>query len=127
MQSKQEPDILFNMHSMNTKVMKMKFINERIYWHGTGRISNCLNRLLQEVLGCAPAIILTIFFCKVKNFLLLEELPPRIIPYFITVHNINTRLKLKLHKPTAGLTKYQGGAYYNSINIYKKSQMILLN
>jgi len=29
--------------------------------------SNCLNRLLNEVLGCAPAIILTIFFCNIKN------------------------------------------------------------
>ena len=29
---------------------------------------NCLNGLLQEVLDCAPAVILTIFFCKVKNF-----------------------------------------------------------
>ena len=84
MQSKQEPDILFNMHSINIKVMKMKFFNEHIYWHGKSRISNCLNRLLQEILGCAPAIILMIFFCKVKNFPLLEELPPKIIPYFIT-------------------------------------------
>jgi hypothetical protein len=45
--------------------------------------SNCLNRLLHEVLDCAPAIILTIFFCNVKIFPLLEELPPKIIPYFI--------------------------------------------
>jgi len=37
-----------------------------------------------------------------------------------TVHNINTRLKLKLHKPTARLTMYQRSAYYNSINIYNK-------
>jgi len=46
--------------------------------------SNCLNRLLNEVLGCAPAIILTIFFCNMKIFPLLEELPQKIIPYFIT-------------------------------------------
>jgi len=39
----------------------MNFINEIIYWLGTGRIFNCLNRFLQEVLGCAPAIILTVF------------------------------------------------------------------
>ena len=26
----------------------MKFINESIYWHGTGRISNCLNSLLRN-------------------------------------------------------------------------------
>ena len=35
-------------------------------------------------MGCAPAINLTIFFCKVKIFLLLEELLQKIIPYFIT-------------------------------------------
>ena len=62
----------------------MHLINESIYWYGTCRISTCLNRLLRQVLGCAPAIILTIFFCKVKNFPLLEELPQKIIPYFIT-------------------------------------------
>jgi hypothetical protein len=35
-----------------------------------------LFRLLHEVLGCAPAIVLTIFVCKVKVFPLLEQLPP---------------------------------------------------
>ena len=30
------------------------------------KFRNCLNRLLHEIQGCAPAIILTIFFCKVK-------------------------------------------------------------
>ena len=54
----------------------MKLINENIlYWHGTGRISNCLNRLIHESLGCAPSIILKIFFCKAKIFLLLEVTP----------------------------------------------------
>jgi len=37
-----------------------------------------------------------------------------------SVHNINSRLKLKLHKPTARLTMYERSAYYNSINIYNK-------
>jgi hypothetical protein len=37
-----------------------------------------------------------------------------------SVHNINTRLKLKLHKPTARLSMYQRSTYYNSINIYNK-------
>jgi hypothetical protein len=37
-----------------------------------------------------------------------------------SVQNINTRLKLKMHKPTAKLTMYQRSAYYNSINIYDK-------
>jgi len=56
-------------------------------WHGTGRISNCLNRLLHEVLGFAPATILRIFCCEVTIFQLLEGLPQKIIPYFITEWN----------------------------------------
>ena len=48
-------------------------MNESMYWHVTGRISDCLYRLLHKVLGCAPATILMIFYCKVKIFLLLEE------------------------------------------------------
>jgi len=55
--------------------LTMKFIKESICWHETGRTSVCLNRLLREVLGCAPAKILISFFCKVKIFPLLEELP----------------------------------------------------
>jgi len=43
-----------------------------------------------------------------------------IFTFDTSVHNINTRLKLKLHKPTARLTMYQKSAYYNSINIYNK-------
>jgi len=63
--------------------MMVKFIIESVYWNGTGKISSCLNRLLQEVLGCASAINLTISFFNVKIFPLLEELPKQIIPYFI--------------------------------------------
>jgi len=37
-----------------------------------------------------------------------------------SVHNINTRRKLKLHKPAARLTMYQRSVYFNSINIYNK-------
>jgi hypothetical protein len=55
-----------------------------IYWHGKRRNSYCLNRLLHEVMGCVPAIILMIFFCKVKIFPLLGELSQKIIRYFIT-------------------------------------------
>jgi hypothetical protein len=47
----------------------MKVINESIDSHGTGKISNCLNRVVPEVPGCATAII---FFCKVKIFPLLD-------------------------------------------------------
>jgi hypothetical protein len=52
-------------------------MNIYIYWLGTGKISNFLNSLVHEVLGCAKIIILMIFFCKVKIFLLLDELPPK--------------------------------------------------
>ena len=69
----------------NFLLLTMKFINDTIYWTGTGKISSCLHRLLQEDLACAPAIILKTVFCKVKIFPLLEELPNKIIPYFITV------------------------------------------
>jgi hypothetical protein len=37
-----------------------------------------------------------------------------------SVYNINTRLKLKLHKPAVRLSMYQRSTYYNSINIYNK-------
>jgi hypothetical protein len=43
-----------------------------------GGVSNRLNRLLHEVLGCAAGIILVIFFCKIKIFPLLEELPQKL-------------------------------------------------
>jgi len=62
----------------------MQLINGSIQRHGTDIISNYLNRLLHEFLGCAPFIILTIFFCKVKVFSLLEKLPQEIVPYLIT-------------------------------------------
>ena len=48
---------------------------------------SCLNRLMQEVRGCAPAVILTILFCKVKIFPLLVELLQKIISYFIIEQN----------------------------------------
>jgi hypothetical protein len=44
----------------------MKFVNENIYWHGTGQVSDFLNR---------PAIIVTILFFEVNIFPLLDELP----------------------------------------------------
>jgi hypothetical protein len=36
------------------------------------------------------------------------------------VHNINTRCKLKLHKPVTRLTVYQRSVCYNSMHIYNK-------
>ena len=37
-----------------------------------------------------------------------------------SVHNINTRLRLELHKPLVKLKMCQCSSYYNCINIYNK-------
>jgi hypothetical protein len=57
--------------SKNVSNLLIKFINDGMYWHWAGRISECINRLLHEVLCCAPSVILTILFCKMKIFPLL--------------------------------------------------------
>ena len=92
------------------------FINESVYWHGTGRISDSLNRLLHDVLGCTPAIILPIFFCKVKIFSLLPELPQKIIPGFIIERKYAQSIDFKSvnvtdmdHQPN-GMTFVQHGS-----------------
>jgi len=66
----------------------MKLINECIYWHGTGRISNSLNRLLHEVLGCATAIILIILFCKVKNLPVVGIVTPKNYSIFYNIWKV---------------------------------------
>jgi hypothetical protein len=60
----------------------MRVINESIYLHETGGISNCQNRSLHEVLDCAPAIILNFFFLYGEG-LPIEELLQNFIPYLI--------------------------------------------
>jgi len=47
------------------QLFTIKFINENIHWHGTSKISISLNRLLHDVPGFAPTIILTTFFYEV--------------------------------------------------------------
>ena len=54
-----------------------KEVHESIYWHATGRNCNCWNVVLHDILGCAPAIILTTCFCKLYIFLLLQVLLPK--------------------------------------------------
>jgi len=44
---------------------------------------NFLNTIPHGVTGFAPCIILTISSCKVSTTSLLDQLPPKIIPYFI--------------------------------------------
>lgn len=61
----------------------MKLINEHMYSHGCANISDILNSPVHELTGSLPAIYLAVLFCKVNVFLLLGELLPKIIPYFI--------------------------------------------
>jgi hypothetical protein len=61
-------------------------IKDITYWHGTSRISYCLKRLLHEVFGFAPAIILTIFLCKVKSSHCWKSYPKKNYSIF---YNIN--------------------------------------
>jgi hypothetical protein len=70
----------------------MKFTNENIYWHETGKICKFLNRLLHGVLGHSPTIILTIFVCKVNIFPLWDELSQKnysILYYRVKISEIH--------------------------------------
>jgi hypothetical protein len=55
-----------------------KTINESTYLHGIDIISNCLPGILGDVPDCAPVIVITSFFLKVKIFLMFEVLSPKI-------------------------------------------------
>ena len=66
-------------------ISNKKLINAYIYIYiGLGLLKSLifLNSFLHEVLGCAPIIILIVFFCKVNIFLLYVEFSQRIIPQF---------------------------------------------
>ena len=67
----------------------MKFIHESIYCHRTGRISNCLKRLLHEVSGCVPAIIL-FSFVNWKSFQCSKSYPKKL--FHILQQNENSKL-----------------------------------
>jgi len=44
-----------------------------MYWDGSGKISKLKNDFLQESLFLQPIMILIIFFCDLKIFILSEE------------------------------------------------------
>jgi hypothetical protein len=63
-----------------------------MYSHERGRISSLLKRFLHESLGLAPAISLTIFFCRVKIFFAVGCITPKnytIFHYRVKVGEIN--------------------------------------
>jgi hypothetical protein len=66
----------------------MKFV-KNMFSYGRVKLSNPLNRRLHEFLCLTPAIILMILFCNVNIFLLLRELPEKIIHYRAKIGKIN--------------------------------------
>ena len=60
----------------------MKFVNDNIYCHETGKISNCLDFYIELQVVHQPQ-----FFCKINTFPLLDILPQKIIPCFIISEN----------------------------------------
>jgi hypothetical protein len=45
---------------------------------------------------------------------------PELYTFNFTIHNYNTRNRIQLHKPSAALTIYQKGLYYESLKICNK-------
>jgi hypothetical protein len=100
------------------------------------RIFQQQNRIMRIMTGSAARISCRTLFWKLEILTLTSQYilssmrfllsSLDIFTFSTSVHNINTRLKLKLHKPKRRLTMYQRSAYYNSIFI-TNSQMILLN
>jgi hypothetical protein len=61
----------------------MKSSDDNMYSRGRIRNSKLSDRFLNEFLGFTPAINLSIVFWKVNIFLVLDELPQKIIPCII--------------------------------------------
>jgi len=94
------------------------------------RIFQQQKRIIRIMTGSASRISCWTLFWKMETLTLTSQYILFLMRFFssnleiytfnTSVHNINTRLKLKLHKPIAKLAMYQRGACYNSINIYNK-------
>jgi hypothetical protein len=65
------------------------------------RIVTLSGKLLHEVLGCAPAIILTVFFCKEKIFPPFEESTPKNYSIFYNRMTVCIVLGAFLKRPSA--------------------------
>jgi hypothetical protein len=50
----------------------------RMYWEGSGKVSKLKNNFLQQSLFLQPIMILIIFFCNQKIFILSEKYPQTI-------------------------------------------------
>jgi hypothetical protein len=104
-----------------------------IFWEvsvESKRIFQQQKRIIRIVTGSTSRISCRMLFWKLEILTLTSQyllssmrfLSSNLETYTFntSVHNINTRLKLKLHKPAARLSMYRRISYYNSINIYNK-------
>jgi hypothetical protein len=67
--------------------------------------------------------ILTLTSQYILSLMRFLSLNLEIYKFNTSVHNINTRHKLKLHKPATRFTMYHRSVYCNSINIYKYNKL----
>jgi hypothetical protein len=90
-------------------------MTDYIYIIMTGSTSRISRRTLFQKLQ-----ILTLTSQYILSLMRFLSSNLEIYKFNTSVHNISTRRKLKLHKPTARLTMYQRSVYCNCINMYNK-------
>jgi hypothetical protein len=76
-------------------------------------------RIIRITTGSSSRATCRMLFCEFKILTLTSQYILSLMR-FSSVHSINTRLTLKLHKPSVKLKMYQRSSYYNYINIYNK-------
>jgi hypothetical protein len=87
-------------------------------------------RIIRIMTGSSKRTTCKVLFLKLKILTLTSQyilslmrfLPSNwdFFTFNSSVHNRNTRLRLKLHKPLVKLKMYQQSSYYNCINIYNE-------
>ena len=111
-----------------------------IFWGvsvGSKRIFLQQKRIIRAMTGSSSRTTCRMFFRKLKILTLYSQYILSsmrflssnldIFTFNSSVHNINTRLRLKLQKPSMKLKMFQRSAYYNCINIYNKLPEDLAN
>jgi hypothetical protein len=104
-----------------------------IFW-GTSADSNKVllqqTRILRIMTGSPPRVYCKLFFCKMGILTMVAQYVLSLMRFLASnlelftfntsIHSINTRLSLKLHKPFARLKLNQQGPYNSCVNIYNK-------
>jgi len=87
-------------------------------------------RILRIIIGSSSRATCRKLFCELKILTLTSQYILSLMRFLSSnldtftfnssIHNINTRLRLKLHKPSVNSKVCQQSSYYNCINIYNK-------